>query len=143
MRSSANVGAIYGLFFAVAMFAFLIVLPHPLGARLFWSFITVQLLLGALLVWRRTRLPFATSSMAVAAAGVAIFAALGISPIHPQSHNLAALIGCVAAGVTAGVLMSAQARATPSVWAEWRRHAESCSMIDVLLGRHIPKLRNK
>jgi hypothetical protein len=143
MRVWGNVGAIYGLVLAVAMFGFLIVLPHPVGARLFWSLITLQLLLGAFLVWTRTRLPLAASSMAVAAAGVAIFAALGISPIHPQSHNLAALIGCLAAGVTAGLLMTAQARATPSAWADWRRHMESCSLIDVLLGRHIPNLRKQ
>ena len=143
MRSFWNVGATYGVFLAVAMFGFLLVLPHPLGAHVFFSIITAQLLAGAWLVWSRTRLPWATGSMIAAAAGSGIFAVFGISPFHSQSHSLYALIGCLAAVVAAGVLDYIQARTDPSARDAWRKHMESCTLIDLLLGRHIPNLRGR
>lgn len=142
MRSWWNVGAWYGLLLAVTTFVVLLALPHPLGARLLWSVVALQLLTGAWLVWSRTRLPWATAAMAVAGAGAAWCAIEAVSPLHRESQSIRALAVIVVAGLGAGLLDHVQARVAPEAWERWRKHMATCTLRDVLLGRHIPSLRN-
>lgn len=63
-----SAAAVYGFFLGISWVLFFRVAPQPLGSIVWWGFFTGQLIWGAALCWRRTRLPFATAALAIAAA---------------------------------------------------------------------------
>jgi len=133
----------FGLVSAVLMFSVLLILPHPLGARIFFSAEALYLLWGAWLVWSRTRLALATGALIISAAGLSAFAFAGVSPVHPESVRAAPLVGIFIAGAVAGALMLVESRRHPAEWAAWRRQTEQSTFWEMLRGGHIPNLKSK
>jgi len=135
-----NPGFRYGLLLSVPLMVLLILMPQPLGTVIAFGLISVQLAAGAVLVWSRTGLKYATASMLTGAAGSALTAyqfatGVGLFALSVASAAaLALLVGSV-------VLFSLEERANPDKWQAWRAFMANKSVTDILRGRHIPHLR--
>lgn len=131
--------ATYGLFIGASIVLLGQVAPQPWGTVVLWTLITGQLIWGAVICWRRTGLPYATTSMAIGAVISALFAILAVlGQIGWPPLKL------VAAGLAVPVMVVcnlAESRAHPAEWQEWRAHMDRTNAWDMFVGRHIPYLR--
>lgn len=136
-------GAYYGLFLGVVMFVMMNLIPQPAGTVIFFALVTVQLSRGALICWRRTRLPFMTATLvhgAVMSLSLVVLEASG----HPF-RNLApeSLVLYVGGVVTAVLLMRIESRVNQPKWKALARHMEHQTVWDIVTGRHFPEIRDR
>ncbi len=107
----------------------------------FWGLIVLQNVIGAVIAWRRTRLPYWTAGLVIAAAGAgtfAMFAARGWRfPFVPLGWNV--VVGTLLAAMF--FCMWAEKRVHPRDWAEFKAFMKKKSAWDMVLFRHIPVLR--
>jgi hypothetical protein len=135
-------GVIYGLFIAAVILLVEKFTPQPLGSAILWVAFAVQLAWAALLTWRRTGLPFASAAMLISAAGMMMFAVLGVSVRVVPSMSTGAAMALGALIVTGPLCLLAESRVHPKEWAEWKGHMEQATLWEMLTGRHIPDLRH-
>ena len=131
--------AMYGMFLVVSIFVLKELAPQPAGTVVWWALLAAQGTWGASIAWRRTRLPFATTSLAVSAfssAAVAVLAALGYAGFLVQGTFAAVAVATLFA------CNFAESRVHPVEWRKWRAHAERMTAWDILAGRGIPYLRH-
>lgn len=130
----------YGLVLGLVMAVLIIVAPQPAGSVVAFTLIAAQAAVGAVVLWRRTGLKYATASLITGAAGAALLAYLAASGAEMLSLSagpIAALVLLVAGIVLFGI----EARVNPEKWQAWRDCLAGKSVADMLLGRHIPHLR--
>lgn len=137
-----SVGTRYGLCMGVAVSALLVLAPQPLGAVLAWSALAVQLAVGAMLVWRRTRLPYASAALVLDACSLALLAYMYAQRYDLFSLPLAWAVLLGALFSMGMLLMILEPRVNPEKWQAWRAFMQEKSVLDILLGRHIPVLRS-
>jgi presenilin-like A22 family membrane protease len=138
-----NAGVKYGLLLAVEMFALLQVAPQPWGGLAFWLLQATQLTIYTAVTWHRTRLVISTAGGAVAA-----LACMLLLVLHASGYTLTSLPGVWAIPVYGLIVLVplsviVEARIHRAAWAEWNRHMEGMGLLDLLLLRHIPKLRRR
>jgi hypothetical protein len=108
----------------------------------YWGLLAVQLSWGAVTVWRRTGLPFATAALvsgAISSSCLVVLAALG----HPFPDVPPASWVLLAGGMATGPLfLFIESRVNRARWHQWARHLERGTVWDIMRGRHIPDLRN-
>lgn len=136
-----NAGARYGIFVSIPLILLLILAPQPVAAVAVLGLMAVQLLVGAVLVWRRTGLKYATSSMLAGALGAAVLAYLFATGAAVFSLSAGWAVAIVLLLIAGPVLFAVEAWANPEKWRAWREFMEHKSAMDVLRGRHIPRLR--
>lgn len=136
-----NAGFQYGLLMAVAAAAIHASVPAPAAGAAFWTFLFLQLMQGAMLTWRRTRLPLSTASMSIAAAASLVMAALSGRGITFENMPLGWMIAFAAVAVTLPLLLTIEARRYPIPTAAWRDFMKGKNGLDVFTGDHIPHLR--
>jgi hypothetical protein len=136
-----NAGARYGLLISIPLMLLLILAPQPVGGVAVLGLMAVQLLVGAALVWRRTGLKYATSSMLAGAVGTAALAYLLATGAAVFSLSAGWAVALVLLLISGPVLFAVEARANPDKWQAWREFMEHKSVADMLRGRHIPHLR--
>jgi hypothetical protein len=136
-------GAAFGFWVGLAWGALTMVAPQPYGAIVYWLATVALLICGSTLCWRRMRLPYAAASMAIAAAGSVVLAAMEIAgyrfPFVPW-QTWAALGLCIAAS---GVLFVIESRVHRDAWRRWKVHAENTTVWDALHMRHIPTMHQR
>jgi hypothetical protein len=134
--------AVYGFFLGVGAVLFIWTAPQPVGSILWWGFFAGQLTWGAALCWRRTGLPFATGAMAIAGATSGMLAALAAAGrVFPDLPR--AWWPLVGAGLLLGpLLLLIESRLHRAKWIQWKRYMERKSAWEILMGRHIPELRD-
>lgn len=134
--------AVIGLLFGVTYVACSYFAPQPAGAICWWGFFAVQLAWGAVLIWRRTGLPFATAAAAIAGATMAMVAGLAaaghVFPSLPPIGWVLFVLGLVAGPVCYGI----ESRVNRSRWTRWTEYQKDKNAWDQLLWRHIPDLRD-
>lgn len=129
----------YGLSAGLAAGLLLALAPQPAGAVLLWVAVGGQTGIGALLVWRRMRLPYATAALTLATCASAMLVFVYSRGEGPLTEP----VGWAALGLlfTSGVLLAVlEPRANPAKWSAWRAVLRESSVRDLLLGRHIPDL---
>jgi hypothetical protein len=134
-------GALYGAFLGTLTVVLTTVLPPAIGWCLFWGALSVQLSVGAAVVWRRTRLPLMTAALTLGActsSGFSAFAAGGVIPQELLARNPWLLGGLM---VLAPVLLFSESWFHADRWAEMKRRSARATFGDVLTFRHIPDLR--
>jgi hypothetical protein len=134
--------AVYGFFLGVGAVLLMKFAPQPYGSIVWWGFFAGQLTWGATLCWRRTRLPFATASMAIGAATSAMLAGLAMAghvfPDLPRAWRVP-----VGAGLLSGPpLFLIESRVHRAKWMQWKQYTERKNAWDIFKGRHIPELRD-
>jgi hypothetical protein len=134
--------AVYGFFLGVGALLFIRAAPQPVGSILWWGFFAGQLTWGAALCWRRTGLPFATAAMAIAAATSGILAALAAAG-HVFPDLPRAWWAPVGTGLLSGPLFFLiESRVHRAKWMQWKQYMEPKNAWEILMGRHIPELRD-
>ncbi|HUP46261.1 MAG TPA: hypothetical protein VM779_12190 [Thermoanaerobaculia bacterium] len=133
-----NAGAQYGLLLAIVFIAAGAL--GSLGTALFFLLMAAQLAVGAVIVWRRTGLPWATLGDVVGAVGALAAATLFARGIPLVSLSAESIVFFIAA-LTGPLLLAVEAHVHRQQWQRWRAWMSEMSAIDVLLGRHIPDLR--
>ncbi|MGV3518929.1 hypothetical protein [Luteitalea sp.] len=131
----------YGFVLGLAFFLMTKIAPQPTGSVIWWSFLTIQLGIGARLCWQRTGLPFVTTAMTLGAldcALLATFASRGM--LYPALPS--AWWPLVGSGMVAcPTLLFVESRVNRDRWNQWRAFMQRSSVLDILRGRHIPNLR--
>ena len=133
---------LYGGIIGIAFLLFTTLVPQPTGSVILWTFFSVQLSWGALTCWRRTGLPFASAALvtgAVLSTCLLILAVIGrpYPTWPPESFVL------FAGGVVLGPLfLFIESRVNRAKWKQWAHHMERQSVWDIVIGRHIPQLRD-
>lgn len=136
-----NAGTRYGLLISIPLMLLLILAPQPVAGVAVLGLMAAQLLAGAVLVWRRTGLKYATSSMLAGAVGAAVLAYLLATGAAVFSLSAGWAVAVVLLLISGPVLFAVEAWANPGKWRAWREFMEHKSAMDVLRGRHIPRLR--
>lgn len=133
---------LYGVTIGIAFFVLTKLVPQPTGSIILWAFFSVQLSWGALICWRRTALPFVSAALvtgAVVSTCLFILAIIGrpYPTWPPESFVL------FASGVVLGPLfLFIESRVNRTKWKQWAHHLERQSVWDIVIGRHIPRLRD-
>ena len=111
------------------------------GYFVFWGLIFAQNAVGAVLIWRRTGLPYRTAALAIGAAASGLLLALSIGggqlPLLPLAWI--AVLGVLVA--VALFCMRAEKRVHPKEWAEIKARTKKTSAWEMILFRHVPVLR--
>ena len=114
-------------------------LPQPSGMAAFMCVLAAQTLVATVLTWHRTHLAWMTASAATATAGLLGMAWLHLHGVTLTQWPWAAVIGLdLGVGVVFGV---AERWAHPAQWEAWKAATRQASFRDVVLWRHIPRLR--
>lgn len=134
--------ALYGLVMGIAAFLFMRAMPQPTGSIILWGFIAGELSWGAIVCWRRTGLPFATTAMIVGAMSSAVLAVLAAAGhVFPDlPFTWWALV--VLSLVSGPLLLLVESRVNRARWKRWAEFMEGKSLWDVVTGRHVPFLRD-
>lgn len=133
----------YGLFLGLSFVVLYQVAPQPGGALVWWSLNAVQLIRGAQMTWRRTRLPFATGAMLAAAVASVLICWATILGHHFPWLPLRWAVPVYALAATGPLCFVIESRVHRRQWRAWGTFMEDKGFVDVLLGRHIPDLRNE
>jgi hypothetical protein len=144
MSAGVKFGFLIGLLIVVCE-----ILPQPLGLSLYWALGAGELTTGAVLTWRRTRLPFATAGMVSGA--VASLMLLGVNlagypwppPRAASNLPLPWTITVVALLVAVPLTSFAEAWVHRPAWRQWKEHMEHQGLWDLLCFRHIPVIRDR
>jgi hypothetical protein len=132
----------YGLFVGFTSFVFTKLLPQPAGSIILFGFWSLQLSSGAVTYWRRTGLPFMTAAMvhgAVMSLCLAVLAAIG-RPFHDMTMQSWVLF--VGAAISGMLLTHIESRINTSRVKQCTEFLEGKTVWDILIGRHIPQLRD-
>lgn len=135
-----NPGVRYGLLVVAPLMALLTLAPQPLGSAVAFGVIAAQGVYGAVLVWRRTGLKYATASLITGAVGAALMAYLFARGVDVWALSPASMLALflMVGGI---VLFVIEERVSPDKWQAWREFMADKSVPDILRGRHIPHLR--
>jgi hypothetical protein len=136
-------GALYGAFLFTLMSVLTTVFPPVVGWLVFWAALSVQLSAGAVVMWRRTRLPLMTTGFVVGASASAVFAATAARGVLPQEFLMSHPF--LAGGLIAlppGLLYS-EAWLRPNTWRQVKRRSREATFVEILTFRHIPDLRTE
>ena len=135
--------AFYGLLITLVMFLVGVVAPQPAGSLVLWGGLAIHGAWGATVLWRRTRLPFATAAVAAGVFASIAFAVLSLygytfaSP--PRELRSALLIVCLVLLIP--LLLFLESNVHPAEWQRWKRFMENKTAWDIVRARHIPDLR--
>ena len=136
MKPGIQYGVLLGVAFAAAFHA------GAFATALLCGLIALQLEIGAFVVWLRTALPLAALANLSGAVAMAAGAVLFGRGYDIFSASLPAAV--FYAGVLLGsLLLFIESRVHRAEWIEWRAHMEPMSLLDVMTGRHIPRLRQR
>jgi hypothetical protein len=133
----ARYGLMLGLVWAICHF----VAPQPAGDAAFWLLIALQALHGAVMTWRRMRLPLTALGDTLIAGFAAAIAALFLGGYTPQTLPLRDWLLLMVVAAIAAILLLVEPRLHPAAWEAWRNETEKASALDILLGRHVPRLQ--
>ena len=117
-------------------------LPPPLRWYVTFSMLAIVCAIASVLTWRRTCLWLSSTGMGFAALiGVAhvLLIATGTDAILVGSQYWAIAVPAILVGP---LLFFIEWRLHPHEWRRWRKHQESCSMLDWLTLRSIPDWRS-
>lgn len=134
--------AMYGLLLGAGFYVLTQAAPQPAGALTWWALLAAQLSWGTSVTWRRTRLPFATAAMALGAVGAALMVCATAVGYELTSLPLAWAGPVYGLMVSGALCLLTESRAHPDDWQRWAGYMEHANALDILLGRHIPDLRN-
>lgn len=138
MKAAAGYGLLFGFAFGLLTNA----APRPWGEFLLWSLLALQSAVFTVVLYRRTRLPFASLAVLIAtvvSAGAAILHAVGYDLFtFPLPWAAFFWVGIV----LAPIVLYVDKFANPDEWQAWRRHMDECTTWDILTGHHIPDLRS-
>lgn len=133
----------YGLFLGVAIQLCLRAAPQPAGSIILWSGLALQLACGAIVVWRRTSLPLATTAFSVASLGCGFLALLAaLNRPYPSLPAPAWWIFGVTVVIPASLSFVESRRHKPEYDA-WKAHVETSHAWDIFTLRHIPDLNQR
>lgn len=133
MNAGAQYGVLLGLVLAASQFA------GPRIQAALMVLLALQSLLFAVVVWQRTRLPFFTLAgvaATIAFAGGAIF---NYRELDLFTFSLPVAVFYVGA-IAVPLLLAIESRVHPAEWRAWKEHMDTMSFLDILRGRHIPRL---
>ena len=135
--------ALYGTLIGIALLVFTRLVPQPAGSVILWGFFSVHLSWVAVTCWRRTGLPFASAALvtgAVMSLCLVVLAAMGHSfpDLAPESWVLFAG-GCV----IGPLFLLIESRVNRAKWQQWARFMGQKNVWDIVIGRHIPQIRNR
>lgn len=135
--------ALYGLLFGVVMFLLGDVAPQPAGSLVLWGGLALHGSWGARVLWRRTRLPFATAAVLVAVLLSLTFASASLEgyTLATPPQDLRWVVTIVGLALLSPVLLFVESKAHAAEWARWKEFMEDKTAWDILLGRHVPDLR--
>jgi hypothetical protein len=133
--------AVYGLLGGVWMFMLGRVAPQSAGSVVLWGGYAVYGVWGGITLWRRTGLPFATAAVFLATA-IALLMALAIAGWPFPQRPPGWLTPVTALLLLLPILLVVESRVHPGQWAQWKAYAEDKNAWDILLGRHVPYLRD-
>jgi len=136
-----SASAVYGFFIGLASVLFIRILPQPAGSIIFWGFFAIQLTWAAATCWRRTRLPFATTAMALGAAQSVFFIALAMTGRVFPDLSLRLWVPMGAGLVLGPLFLFIESKANRAKWKRWADYMERKSAWDIVLARHIPQIR--
>ncbi len=136
MKGAGTFGGLFVVLFTLMSYG-----PRPAAPAAVGTLWVVLLSVGAVLTWRRTGLRLAATGMATGAVAM-----IGYTRILVRTGDLFAarpveLAAFLGAALLCGVLMVAQPRTEPELWARWKAHSDRSTVLDHLLFRHIPDLR--
>ena len=137
MKASAQ----FGLLFGATLTPLMLFGPRPFAPLAVGSLVAGVLIVAGVLTWRRTGLKFASFSMFTAACAMAV---LTFRLMRSPDLFAAPLWLLLAFGVfvlLGPLLMWVQSRTAPDTWRQWRQHADTVPLSDMLRFRHIPDLR--
>jgi hypothetical protein len=132
-----NAAAQYALFLAAVFILVSLVFPWGVGFAAFFYFLALQLIIASILTLRRTRLWYAASAMFLGAFGAALYGTMSLLNSRTEFRTLW-LWGFFLAVM---VLFLVEGKVRPKELQAWKDHQWKCSLIDMLLMRHIPDLR--
>ena len=101
----------------------------------------IQLLIGATLIWERTRLPRWTAAMALVAGACFIFAMLPGGSDDVVALCLAYPLPAIGVVLTPAALTFSESYFSKQKWQQVKNRSETVTLSDMLLRRHIPDLR--
>ena len=137
-RNEVSNGARYGLFVGCLLTVARFGSAAWLGV---WVFVFCQFCVGTSIIWTRTRLPFMTAAMLLAAIDALL---MGIWIGNNDSLTTLAFGHPLLAALLAlgpALLMFSEARFHPDTWRRVRQHDRRWTLRDMLFFRHIPDLR--
>jgi hypothetical protein len=138
MLGSVMYGALLGLgFLLLTRLA-----PQPVGSLAWWLLVAVQLSWGASITWRRTKLAFATGAMLAGAAGATVVVCAILFGHEFPRLPIRWAVPVYGLMVAGPLCLFIESRAHRGDWLLWEKHMEDKTALDILLGRHIPDLRN-
>lgn len=145
MSGTATLGMTYGVLLAAAAAA-----PQPLGLGLFWAVVALQLGLFSMVLWRRTRLPFATAGMVASAAGSLLSCGLNLTgyrwPAYSASFPGLPMLWAapVLALLIAGpVCLFVESRVNRTQYRAWRQRQKEQGVWGLIAFRDVPDMRRR
>jgi hypothetical protein len=136
-----NGGARYGLLFGIVYSAVHFLAPQPAGDAALWLLIGLQLLIGAVMTWRRTRMPFAAAGDVLGSAFSFTASWLLLRGYTVDTLPIRWIIALLLTAAAMALLIGIETRVNRPKWEAWRKYMEGSSALDILLGRHIPRLQ--
>ena len=135
-----SAGALYGAFIAGVLFILTKALPGTTGSIVFWTGLAIQLSVGSVIVWRRTRLPMMTASVAWGA-GISVILTLSAMRGMPFEQLFWRDPVVVSTSLLlAPAVMFSERWLHPQAWHRLAQAIENSSVLDIMAFRHIPVL---
>jgi hypothetical protein len=134
-------GALYGLFLAVVTVVLTTVLPAALGWTILWAALSLQLIIGAAVVWRRTALPAMTFAFAWGGAAASVFAVMCARGQLFEDLYSRAPITLTIVVFLGPLVMFSEKWLHRAKWQALKLMSDEATFLDVLAFRHIPDLR--
>jgi len=136
------VGLQYGLLAGLFMTVMVRLVPQPFGSIVLWFILAIHLAVMAVRIWQRMRLPYVTAALILGVGASLIHG--GVSWLGGYSFFTIPIIWPILTGplVLAGsILLYIEARVHPEKWQAWNATIHDSTVLDLLLGRHIPEMR--
>jgi hypothetical protein len=135
MSGVARYGVILGVSGA-AVFG----MRNPTALALLFLLLSLQLLLGAFMVWKRLQLPCSTAAMLSGAATMLLFSVWSFGGQHIFERPWPELLAVAVLVANGPVLLWLDSRRHAERWEAWGRAVEGASLRDMLLFRHFRQL---
>jgi hypothetical protein len=127
VKAYPNYGILVGLFGG----AMIMLAPRPAGSIVWWGLLTAQLSAGAVVLWRRSGMPFASASMAIGAATSAMLVWLATSSRSATSRIAGACVQVVDGKVVGDGSPQENASASSLTFSPDGAHVAYASVADV------------